>query len=436
VKILKQFTLVWSFLWLSFALLEAEELWTLEKCLEYAYQNSPLLKSAYQSVEEAEGQAQAASAILYPQLFFNTSYTKNSPAPFGGFGGTIPTDRIRPSLISSEVYEYALALNYTFFSWRIKPSLDIASANLDRTLSDFRQVKQNLTLQVKKAYYSLLLAEQLVNISKKAEEVAKDNYETTQKLYNEGKVSHFDVSRTRVRWVNSQSDLIEVKNNHNLAREGLRTILSLPPEQKLEVAGQLPEETGQIDLQEALETAFSKRPELQSLGYLENLSASTVSLEKAARLPSFALTYNYSWQGQDLYSNPDKYYKSWTFLGRISVPIFDGFTAKGKIKAARANLEKVQESKQQLQDLINLEVTEAYLTLQAAQERINAQKENIKTAQENLRIATERYKLGLLSQLELKDAELSLIEAETSYSRALYDYSVGLAALQKAQGLD
>ena len=60
----------------------------------------------------------------------------------------------------------------------------------------------------------------------------------------------------------------------------------------------------------------------------------------------------------------------------------------------------------------------------------------INTAQENLRIATERYKLGLLSQLELKDAELSLIEAETSYSRALYDYSVGLAALEKAQGLD
>ena len=64
-----------------------------------------------------------------------------------------------------------------------------------------------------------------------------------------------------------------------------------------------------------------------------------------------------------------------------------------------------------------------------------AQRENVNTAQENLRIATERYKLGLLSQLELKDAELSLTEAETNYQRALYDYSVSLAQLEKAQGL-
>src|SRR5574341_722613 len=111
------------------------------------------------------------------------------------------------------------------------------------------------------------------------------------------------------------------------------------------------------------------------------------------------------------------------------------FTAKGRIKAAKASLERVKDSREQLQDLIDLEVRQAFLTFQAAKDRILAQKENVSTAQENLRSATDRYKLGLLSQLELKDAELSLTEAETNYQRALYDYSIGLAQLEKAQGL-
>ena len=81
-----------------------QESWTLDKCLEYAYQNSPRLKVAQKSIDEAEGQAQSSAAILYPQLNFSTSYTKNSPAPFGSFGGSIPNSRIRPSFVSADVY--------------------------------------------------------------------------------------------------------------------------------------------------------------------------------------------------------------------------------------------------------------------------------------------------------------------------------------------
>ncbi|OGC78324.1 MAG: hypothetical protein A2Z27_04065 [candidate division Zixibacteria bacterium RBG_16_50_21] len=414
----------------------SQEIWTLEKCLEYAYQNSPKLKVAENTVKQAEGQAQSASSILYPQVNLSASYTKNSPAPFGGLGGTVPTGRIRPSLVSAEVYEYLASLNYTLFSWRIKPTLEIASAGVDIAQKDYQSARDDLTLQVKQAYYASLFTRQLVKISSKAEEVAKDNYETTQRLYDEGQVSHFDVSRAKVRWVNSQSDRIEVERNQNLALENLKTLLSLPDDQDFAVTGSLPEELAEVNLEEGLQTAQAKRSEIQSLNSLENLSKSTVNLEKGTRMPSLSLGYNYSWQANDGYVNPDRYYKSWTLLGKISYPLFDGFNAKGKIRAARAGLERVKESKQQLLDAIALQVKEAFLSMKSAQDRIISQRENVATAQENLRIATERYKLGLLSQLELKDAELSLVESETNYNKALYDYNTSLAAWQRAQGID
>jgi len=357
-----------------------QESWTLDKCLEYAYQNSPRLKVAQKSIEEAEGQAQSSAAILYPQLNFSSSYTKNSPSPLGGLAGNVPGRQIRPSLVSADVYEHSFGLNYTFFSWKIKPTLEIASANLGRLKTDFRQTKSELTLEVKKAYYTVMFTDQLVKIGSQAEEVAKNNYETTEKLYKEGKVSHFDVSRSKVRWVNGQSDLIEAKNNYQTTLEALRTFMSLPSDIELNLSGSLSKEMLEISMEEALNQAYVNRPELQSLSFLEKVSSSTINLEKAARLPSFTLTYNYGWQANDLYSDPDKYFKYWTFLGKISLPIFDGFTARGRIKAAKASLERVKDSKEQLQDLIDLEVRQAFLTFQAAKDRILAQRENVNTA--------------------------------------------------------
>lgn len=411
----------------------AQEAWSLERCLQYAYQNSPRIKAELESQKQAEGEAQAASSILFPQLSFSMSYTRNSPAPLGSLASA-PTGRIRPSLISANVYESGLGVNYNLFSFKTKPTLEISSASIDLAQADVSKVKNELTLQVKLAFYTVLFNQQLVEVAQGAEDVARTNHETTEKLYKEGKVSHFDVSRAKVRWVNSQTDLIIAQNNLNISRENLRAVLSLAADQPLEVSGEFSEEIIEVNLNSALQTARTQRAEIFSSDLLQKLNLATIQLEKATRLPSFSLSYNYSWQGGNLYSEPDRYYKTWSFLGKVTLPVFDGFTAKGKIKAAKASLEQSKQQREALLDEINLEVRQAFSSLKAAQERILAQKENVETSQENLRIATERYKLGLLSQLELKDAELSLIESQTNYIKALYDYNLALAALDKAQG--
>ncbi len=422
----------WCFPWVISNSL-GEELWSLERCLEYAYQNSPRIKSELENRRQAEGEAQAVSSILFPQLSFSLSYTRNSPAPLGSFAGA-PSSRIRPSLISADVYESGLGVNYNIFSFKTKPTLEISSASIDLAEAEVKKVKNELTLAVKLAFYTVLFNQQLVEVAQGAEDVALSNYETTEKLYKEGKVSHFDVSRAKVRWVNSKTDLILAHNNSDISKENLRTILSLPANQGLEVAGAFSEEIVEINLNTVLQTAQAQRPEIHSSDFLERLSLASIQLEKATRLPSFSLSYNYSWQGGNLYSDLDRYYKTWSFLGKVTLPIFDGFTAKGKIKAAKASWEKAKQQREALLDNINFEVKQAYRSLSAAQERIIAQKENVETAHENLRIATERYKLGLLSQLELKDAELSVIESQTNYIKTLYDYNLALAALDKAQG--
>jgi outer membrane protein TolC len=65
---------------------------------------------------------------------------------------------------------------------------------------------------------------------------------------------------------------------------------------------------------------------------------------------------------------------------------------------------------------------------------ILAQKENTSAARENLNIAQQRYKTGLISDVEVREAQLALGQAESNYHQALYDYNVAIAALNRAVG--
>ena len=85
-------------------------------------------------------------------------------------------------------------------------------------------------------------------------------------------------------------------------------------------------------------------------------------------------------------------------------------------------------------DAIELEVRSAYLNLLEAKTLIDVQRETVEQAQESMRIANLRYENGMITSVELTDAQLALSQAEVNRLQSLHDYAVGLARLEKAIG--
>ena len=85
-------------------------------------------------------------------------------------------------------------------------------------------------------------------------------------------------------------------------------------------------------------------------------------------------------------------------------------------------------------DAIELEVRSAYLNLLEAKTLIDVQRETVEQAQESVRIANLRYESGMITSVELTDAQLALSQAEVHRLQSLHDYAVGLARLEKAIG--
>jgi len=407
------------------------EILSLEKCINLALAKNQDLKIAQEKIVESQGRKKEAFGNFLPHLSASGSYTRleESPRMTVLFGSSEQTLVLGPE----NLYATQLTLRQPLFAWgRIYHWDRQAGLNYRLVNEEYRQVKNGLVFGVKRAFYNTLLARQFVTIAKEAVDVANSHYETTRALYKEGRVSDYDVSRAKVQLVNNETKLIKAKNSLKLAREELSLLLNTELEEPWDVEGELFFEKRDLDLQDAVNKALAERSEIKQLMIREDIVNISIKLARAENRPSVDLLVNYQYTNP--FYNREEWGGIWNAILSLNFPLFSGFSDWGRIKQAKAGLEQVKILNSQVKEKIKLEVRKAIFDMEEAKERIEAQSENVKLARENLRIAEERHRQGLMSQIELRDAQLSLTQAETDYFQSLYDYDVASASLDKALG--
>ncbi|MDO8734170.1 MAG: TolC family protein [Elusimicrobiota bacterium] len=271
----------------------------------------------------------------------------------------------------------------------------------------------------------------MVSISKEAYEVTAAHLKVIEKFYDEGRSSSYDVSRAKVSRAYAKTNLIRSENCFDLAKQSLINILNIK-EKDAEFSGDLEYVPSDINLDSLLNEAMNNRPELNQIMLLEDISKSQVKLNAAGNKPNIVVTGYTEWQ--NTVWEEKNWYNSWTAVAVLSMPIFDGFSTFQKTKQAKSNLEQVKLSKEALEEGIKLEVRATYLNYKQAKDSIEANKENVVAARENLTTAQKRFQLGLMSDIEVRDAQFSLTQTETNYIQALYDYNVAIASIEKSVG--
>ena len=118
----------------------------------------------------------------------------------------------------------------------------------------------------------------------------------------------------------------------------------------------------------------------------------------------------------------------------ITLPLWLNFQRPYQASQARADQDNLTESVRARALGLQTEVSQAYLNLQTAYQTIAIQDTNRTAAREQLQLATDRYRVGSGTFLELTDAQVTDLQAETAYVGSVYDYHKALAALEAAVG--
>jgi outer membrane protein TolC len=125
-------------------------------------------------------------------------------------------------------------------------------------------------------------------------------------------------------------------------------------------------------------------------------------------------------------------------VGRVGLvadlPLFEGGRIRARVREQQAKLAAARERLRKLELQVRLDVETAILSIVSSRQRIAATQKATEQGTESLRIEREKYELGRGAIVDVLDAQSALLEAQTTYYRALAELSVATAQLKLATG--
>ena len=182
---------------------------------------------------------------------------------------------------------------------------------------------------------------------------------------------------------------------------------------------------------------YKNRKEFQLLTVAEKLGTYNIRRYKLSKLPTVAAFGSYSKNAQRTkfnFFNNDEWFTTSLVGVKISLPLFDGFKKNALIQQSRYELQKTQNSIEQLKQNIDYDVEQSRIKMTSALLTMDNQKQNITLAENVYNTTKLKYEQGLGSNQEIYTAQTELKVAQTNYYSSLYDAITAKIDWLKAAG--
>jgi len=218
--------------------------------------------------------------------------------------------------------------------------------------------------------------------------------------------------------------------------------MGIDPGRATEIVEELPSVPVLPSLDTAQADALQNRPDMKRMEADIEAARARMTAERSNYLPTLSANAAYNWANGTTEMGPfmgtmfkGDVQNSWNAGIMLTLPLFQGGLTAGRVAEARANLLALEAQRDAMKQSILLEVNQAFADLESAAARVEVMEKTLQKARENLDIAQGRYKAGVGPYIEVTDAQLSSVNSETDHIKALYDYHLAIAQLQKAMGI-
>lgn len=318
------------------------------------------------------------------------------------------------------------------------------------------EIVADVTLAVQHAYFQSLFTNRMYDIQNANYRLAVSRLEQVERFQTAGRVARYEVLRARVERANLEPLVAQAENDRTIALLELRRLANLPPQQSIHLTTSLTAETV-APLIIAVDNPFELgegRPSIRAAELTAHARRQAIAIARADLLPTFSIFFQTGYQAFPVQGLPPLsgevsscpsgstatrcnnggFFPDRTLGMALSWPIFDGLRAKGNIDLAQANAQLAELALRQEREAVALEIAGARAMVDRARALFEARKESAGEASEAFRLASLRFDRGLDTQLEVSDAQVALLTAQTNEARAIFDLVLASAELARALG--
>jgi outer membrane protein len=402
---------------------------SLPAAIDLALRLNPTLRSGDEGRRAAQARVPQAQSGYYPRIDV-TGAGGSSKAFSSSLDRSIRSD-------STSFVVQGRQLIYDF--GKTSALVDEARAGVRLSDAELERLREEVVLNVRQAYFTLVRARRLTRVAEAAVARAELNLRSARGFFDVGTRPKSDVTRAEVDVANARVDLIRARNAVRLAEASLANAMGLEARTPLDVEDVLDYEPVLLDPVALLSEALGNRPELAQFRARLEAARAQLAGARARFWPDLNLNGTYGTSSGDAlvgvggFAVP-AFGEEWSIAATLSWNLFEGFFTTSRIRETTALVEVARANYDAFELQVRLEVEQAYISLVEASERIVATEKAVESAQENLRLSQGRYDAGVGTILDLTEAQLALTNAEADQVRALTDYKLGLAGLERAVG--
>jgi len=391
----------------------------LQALIEKALQQNVDLLTAHLSTQQAEAQLRSARLSFLPSLSLAPSISANK------------TEGLPAS------YSYTLPVQA---SWQIDLFGSLLNASRSTQVQLLRAqayqqlVRSRVIANVANSYYTLLMLDRQLQLSRSAAELAAHTLEVMKAQKEVGRAMESSVQSAQANLHAVEASIPEIKRQITTTENALALLL-----------GESPRSYPRSSLQaQQLPSSFALGVPVQLLSARPDVRVAELALAscyyqtnsaRAAFYPSLNISGSAGWTGAlgEAISNPMKFIAS--ALGTLTQPLFAQGKLVAGLRVAKAEEEKARLAFQQSLYNAGAEVSNALALYQASEAKIKAETQQIESLEKNVEIVEMLFKTGKTSSyLEVITAQQSLLQAQLSLIQDQFSKMQAVVNLYNALG--
>jgi outer membrane protein TolC len=386
--------------------------------------------TATEGVDRARGERWIALSQLLPNVsgsLTESRQVRNLEAfgfPLNGTGF--------PSLVGPfNVFDARLFVSQSLFDWRALNDTRAENHSLSASRHSLQSARDLVVLVAANLYLQTVSASARADSARAQRDTAQALFDQATSMRQGGIVAGIDVVRAEVRLATERQRVTAAESDFQKSKLQLARVIGLALGQEFTLSDQIPfVPVPEMSMQEALDRAYRDRPDY--LAAQERVRAAEARKQAAIGEALPSVRVNADWGAIGL--TPGTAKSTFTVIGAVNVPIFEGGRQQGRLIEADSDLKLRRAELEDLKAEIYYDVRTAFLDLQATGEQLQVATRARDLAGQQLTQSRDRFAAGVASNIEVVQAQEAVALASEQYIGALYAFNVSKAVLARSLG--
>ena len=404
--------------------IQAQEAWSLQKCIEYAIEHNLSIKQQEASRNQSEVELNTAQWSRLPNLNGNVGQSFN-------FGRALQADNTYGNRNTANT-NFSLGTNIPLLTGlQIPNSIALAKLNLKAATEDLKKAKEDISIQVASYYLQALFNEELSKVAQNQVKLSQEQLDRKVAFFKNGKASEAEVYEAKSRLAQDEMSAVQADNNYRLALLDLSQLLELPTPEGFTIAEPPTVEMNvQLSLpDEVYSQAMTNKPSIKAAQYRLEGAEKSIRIAQSGYYPQLSFgaglsTNYYNMSGIETASFSSQWHQNFNkyLQFSLSIPLFNRFATRNRVKSARIQKNAQQWRLEESKKTLYKEIQQAYYNALAAEAKYRSSQSASEASEASFKLMSEKYANGKATATEYNEVRTLWMKALSDHIQARYDY--------------